>query len=734
MNTVKNVFICLVHENLDCILNLIRNLRYSDPKSKILLYNGGSDNLLLSNFPFDKYGVIVHPYPKKLQWGWLHDFAIDCMEYAIDNMEFDTITVVDSDQLLCKKNYTDFISETFYAYPDLGMFGQVAHRLPENTEIHPAITAYQEKDLWQPLLDELPNGKEAFLHWTFWPSTVFTYNASKDLVNLFRTNHLLHETLKKTKIWASEEILLPTLTIALGYKIVKNPCSYDFVKYKTEYTTYDIQKAIDTNTCYWLHPILRSSKDVNRKYLQTSLNNYILPHSIENEENHKLINSIRKKVANIEGWLEDEELELLVELAAKKLNTTENSIFLEIGSYCGKATSVISLVAKHFNNDAKIIAIDDFSGRLGAEDGEIHQYPPSYTKFQNTLSQLEINDIVSVIKETPNLVSLDEKVDFVLFDGLHDYVNVARDFYTFEKTLKSDTFILFHDYNSYFPGVMIFVTELVNLYHYKIIKHSSSLIALIKAEGFQNSPHIYDNTPIAKKQELPLVSCIMPIYDRPEFLVQAITQFLNQNYHNKELIVLDDSKEALAYLIPEHPQIRYKHLSKKMELGSKRNLACAMSKGSVILHLDDDDFYAPDWIEKSVKFLLENNLAITGLNTPKFCNVQTSEFYQYHYPPDREPWVYGATLCYTKKFWESNPFPSVSCGEDNAFVWSANTHKVLPNPNIINSYLGRIHHKNTSPKQIEDSRWTTLDKEEAFRYFKHLIAEPELKKFNNVSL
>ena len=38
----------------------------------------------------------------------------------------------------------------------------------------------------------------------------------------------------------------------------------------------------------------------------------------------------------------------------------------------------------------------------------------------------------------------------------------------------------------------------------------------------------------------PLVSCIMPTYNRREFVPLAIRYFLRQDYANKELIIIDD--------------------------------------------------------------------------------------------------------------------------------------------------------------------------------------------------
>lgn len=483
---------CLVHENQDCIIDLVRNLRYLDPDSKIMLYNGGTNTALFDNFPFKRYDVIIHPEPKPLKWGWLHDFAIDCMEYAIMHLDFDLITVVDSDQLLCGKNYSAYVADTLHNNPGLGMLGQIATRIEADTKIDPAVTAYAEKDLWQPLLESLPNGKEAFLHWTFWPSTAFTYAAAVDLVRLFRTNLELQSILKRTRIWASEEILLPTLTIALGYTIVENPCVYDFVKYRASYTTHDIQKAIEKENSFWIHPVERKINDANRIYIKNAFENYTKD-SFSNSslQLESLINTIKEKVNPIEGWLKDDEIELLATICYTKAQTKKAPVLVEIGSYCGKATAVMALAAKEINKKARVFAIDDFTGRLGAEDLKIISYPPSFQKFQQTLQQTEISDEVIVIQNTPCLVNSREEigkliidysnahdVDVLLIDGLHDYANVARDFYNYESHLIPGSILLFHDYATEFQGVTHFVSELIYTGNYQIVGKRNSLIAL----------------------------------------------------------------------------------------------------------------------------------------------------------------------------------------------------------------------------------------------------------------
>src|SRR5882672_546510 len=107
---IRNVFACLVHEQPECVIDLVRNLHYLDPSSRILLYNGGSlPSLSGSDFRADEYGALVYPAPRPLTWGRLHDFALDSMQFALENLEFDTLTIVDSDQLCTRPGYSEYL-------------------------------------------------------------------------------------------------------------------------------------------------------------------------------------------------------------------------------------------------------------------------------------------------------------------------------------------------------------------------------------------------------------------------------------------------------------------------------------------------------------------------------------------------------------------------------------------------------------------------------------------------
>jgi hypothetical protein len=74
----------------------------------------------------------------------------------------------------------------------------------------------------------------------------------------------------------------------------------------------------------------------------------------------------------------------------------------------------------------------------------------------------------------------EEPVDFLLIDGLHDYFNVARDFRYFSGSIVPGGYVAFHDHADYFPGVKIFVGELIGQGGYRKVREADSLVVLQK--------------------------------------------------------------------------------------------------------------------------------------------------------------------------------------------------------------------------------------------------------------
>jgi glycosyltransferase involved in cell wall biosynthesis len=200
------------------------------------------------------------------------------------------------------------------------------------------------------------------------------------------------------------------------------------------------------------------------------------------------------------------------------------------------------------------------------------------------------------------------------------------------------------------------------------------------------------------------VTCIMPTAERRAFVPRAIAQFLAQDYEPRELLIVDDGRDRVEDLVPADPRVRYLRLDRHLVLGVKRNFACERARGDVIVHWDDDDWMAPWRISYQVRQLVEARADVCGLDRVLFYDYAVDQAWEYVYPPGAAPWLYGATLCYTKAFWRRNPFPPLSVGEDSRFVWANVPKRVRPLADR-RFFVGIVHARNTSVKRTRGSRW-----------------------------
>jgi glycosyltransferase involved in cell wall biosynthesis len=177
-----------------------------------------------------------------------------------------------------------------------------------------------------------------------------------------------------------------------------------------------------------------------------------------------------------------------------------------------------------------------------------------------------------------------------------------------------------------------------------------------------------------ERDAVPLVSCIMPTRDRPGFVRQAIEYFLHQDHPHRELIVADDGVEPVERLLPADPRVRYLRLDAPLSLGEKRNLAIAASRGEIIAHWDDDDWYRHDYLSAVVAALLAGNdpRGLAGLGDYLVLLPGSSQL-----KVCRSRGVAGATFCYFRALWEEKRFRDVAAAEDYFFLSDA-APRLLP--------------------------------------------------------
>jgi glycosyltransferase involved in cell wall biosynthesis/GT2 family glycosyltransferase len=203
----------------------------------------------------------------------------------------------------------------------------------------------------------------------------------------------------------------------------------------------------------------------------------------------------------------------------------------------------------------------------------------------------------------------------------------------------------------------------------------------------------------------PLVSCIMPTCDRRSFVPQAIRYFQRQDYPARELVIVDDGLEPVRDLLPADPRIAYHRLESKTILGTKRNMACELARGSVIVHWDDDDWASPRRLSTQVAALTGQEADICGAASLLYYDPAHSAAWRFTWPVSQRSWAAGASLCYPRELWSRSPFPDIAIGEDNRFVFSPAVRRIA-DVRAADCIVGIIHERNCAPKTGRGPQWS----------------------------
>lgn len=135
---------------------------------------------------------------------------------------------------------------------------------------------------------------------------------------------------------------------------------------------------------------------------------------------------------------------------------------------------------------------------------------------------------------------------------------------------------------------------------------------------------------VGVKKSDPLVSIIMPTWNRGYIIGEAISSVIDQTYGKWELLVCDDASDDNTQEVVKSfndERIKYKKLE-KTNGAVARNHGLRAAAGSVYAFLDSDNIWSPNYLEEIVSVHSENEAAIvytafldTQISNDKFVSV-----------------------------------------------------------------------------------------------------------------
>ncbi|WP_298271449.1 glycosyltransferase [Geobacter sp.] len=157
-----------------------------------------------------------------------------------------------------------------------------------------------------------------------------------------------------------------------------------------------------------------------------------------------------------------------------------------------------------------------------------------------------------------------------------------------------------------------------------LMQHDDIRSHLMEWDGFE------EERPAAKSgASRPLVSVIVPTYNRPDMLPDTLRSILAQTYPHIEIVVVNDAGEDVERLVKEvAPGAVYLRHERNKGLAGARNTGIRRATGKYIAYLDDDDLFYPEHVETLVTFLEGSDFRVAYTNSYRAFQSQASGRYE----------------------------------------------------------------------------------------------------------
>ena len=216
--------------------------------------------------------------------------------------------------------------------------------------------------------------------------------------------------------------------------------------------------------------------------------------------------------------------------------------------------------------------------------------------------------------------------DFIKYRNMLPYISQNSDSYNIP--LKKDD--LFHARQIIIsdaritPDYIKFIRSINEKEELKLEKNSKKKEIVIDSNLYEKRLDQYNYTDFCKlalnekliydtkveKDYKPIISIVIPSYNKQNILLKSIRSIQNQNFKNLEIIIVNDfsndnSSEIFNYLLKTDLRIRIFHHNKNLGVFKSRLDGILYSKGKYIILFDPGDFYEDNYVLLDAYNILE---------------------------------------------------------------------------------------------------------------------------------
>lgn len=210
------------------------------------------------------------------------------------------------------------------------------------------------------------------------------------------------------------------------------------------------------------------------------------------------------------------------------------------------------------------------------------------------------------------------------------------------------------------------------------------------------------------------VSVVTPTYNRRMFIPTLIDIYKAQTFpkDKMEWIIIDDGRISVEDLFLEAskiiPNIRYIRKNEKMRLGEKRNMLNNEARGSIIVAMDDDDYYPPNRVSSVVEAFKKNpKVDLAGSSEMNLYYIDTRKIYTIG--PFMSTHATNGTMAWRKSYADRHKYDEfVTKAEEITFLENFKYPMIQLDP--LSTILVICHTDNTADKgELRENHMSKMD-------------------------
>jgi mycofactocin system glycosyltransferase len=133
-----------------------------------------------------------------------------------------------------------------------------------------------------------------------------------------------------------------------------------------------------------------------------------------------------------------------------------------------------------------------------------------------------------------------------------------------------------------------------------------------------------------REQALPMVSVVIPVYNRPQEIQECLASLENLDYpaDKVEVIVVDDASRDHTLAVVRQFDVRLIVQSYNQGQSAARNTGAAAARGEIVAFMDSDCIAHPGWLSDLVPYFQDPRVALVGGFVDAYFNEKRMDRYE----------------------------------------------------------------------------------------------------------